>query len=73
LGLSNYSFNGAGVTGQAPSGIVNADLSWELSETKDLGLDVGILKNRFTASFDIYTKNNTTVIIECSDPTGEWF
>lgn len=73
LALSNYSFNGAGVTGQAPSGIVNPDLGWELSETKDIGLDIGILKNRFTASLDYYIKDNTRLLLNVPIPVASGF
>jgi TonB-linked SusC/RagA family outer membrane protein len=73
LSLSNYSFNGAGVTGQAPSGIVNPDLGWELSETKDIGLDIGFLRNRFTASFDYYIKDNTRLLLNVPIPIASGF
>jgi TonB-linked SusC/RagA family outer membrane protein len=73
LALSNYSFNGAGVTGQAPAGIVNPDLGWELSETKDIGLDIGILKNRFTASLDYYIKDNTRLLLNVPIPLDSGF
>ena len=73
LSLYNYSFNGTGAIGQAPSGIVNPDLGWELSETKNIGLDVGILKNRFTASFDYYIKDNTLLLLNVPIPLATGF
>lgn len=63
LGIYNYTFNGAGASGQAPAGIVNPDLTWEQAETFDVGLDVGILKNRITASFDIYRRINSSLLL----------
>lgn len=63
LGTYNYTFNGAGVVGQAPSGIANPDITWEKSETFDIGFDIGILKNRITASFDYYDKFNTELLL----------
>jgi len=73
LALSNYSFNGAGAVGQTPAGIVNPDLGWELSETKDIGLDIGILKNRFTASLDYYIKDNTRLLLNVPIPLDSGF
>lgn len=63
LGVYNYSFNGAGANGQAPSGITNPDLSWEKAETFDIGLDLGIMKNRITASLDFYSRNNSSLLL----------
>src|SRR5699024_4435762 len=59
LGGYNYSFNGKSVVGQAPSNIVDPDLTWEKSQTINVGLDFGVLKNRITGSFDYYQKENT--------------
>lgn len=63
LGQYNYSLNGASVIGAATSSIANPDLTWEKSETFDAGLDVTVLNNRLSASFDIYTKKNTGLLL----------
>jgi TonB-linked SusC/RagA family outer membrane protein len=63
LGIYNYTFNGVGASGQAPAGITNPDLTWELAETFDVGLDVGILLNRISASFDYYTRTNSSLLL----------
>jgi TonB-linked SusC/RagA family outer membrane protein len=63
LGVYNYTFNGVGVTGQAPNSITNPDLTWEKAETFDIGLDVGFLRNRFTASFDVYRRTNSSLLL----------
>lgn len=73
LGVYNYTFNGVGVSGQAPAGIANPDLTWEQAETFDVGLDVGIMKNRFTASFDIYSRLNTALLLNVPVPAGTGF
>src|SRR5208337_875511 len=39
------------------------NIKWEQTTTQNLGVDVGFLKNRFTASFDIY-KRTTDRLIE---------
>lgn len=63
LGFYNYTFGGAGVTGQAPSGVANPNLTWETSETYDAGFDVGILRNRIYASFDYYTRLSSDLLL----------
>jgi TonB-linked SusC/RagA family outer membrane protein len=63
LGTYNYSFNGNSAIGQAPNGITNPALSWEKSETYDVGIDVGILNNRITASVDYYNKLNSDILL----------
>ncbi|MDR1415228.1 MAG: SusC/RagA family TonB-linked outer membrane protein [Odoribacteraceae bacterium] len=40
-----------------------ADLRWEKTRTYNLGLDVGLLKNRFTLSAEAYRKHTEDVII----------
>lgn len=59
----NYSFNSTQVTGVAPAGITNPDLTWEKSETFDAGFDVSVLNNRISVSFDYYNKLNTALLI----------
>lgn len=73
LGMYNYTFGGAQVFGQAPSGIPYPDLSWEKAETYDIGFDLGILKNRFTASFDYYRRTNTALLLNVPIPQSTGF
>lgn len=63
LAAYNYTFGGTAVVGQAPNVIYNPNLTWEESRTIDAGLDVGVLRNRITASFDIYTKLNYNLLL----------
>ncbi|WP_207424028.1 SusC/RagA family TonB-linked outer membrane protein [Desertivirga brevis] len=58
LGFNNYTFNSTNAPGQAPSRITNPELSWEKSETFDVGVDFGLFSNRLTGSFDYYRKLN---------------
>ena len=38
-------------------------MSWESQKEFDLGLDIGILKNRFNFTFDYYFKNNYNLLL----------
>jgi TonB-linked SusC/RagA family outer membrane protein len=65
LGIYNYPFGTTPATGigQAPNVLANPDLKWEKSQTYDVGLDFGFLKNRITGSFDYYNKLNTDLLL----------
>ncbi len=73
LGTNNYTFNGVSVIGQSPAGITNPDLTWEKSETYNIGFDLGLIRNRITASFDYYDKLNTALLLNVPIPTATGF
>ena len=52
----NYSFNNVLVNGLAVSSYANDALRWETTTSTDIGLDIGVLKNRLTAEFDLYQR-----------------
>ncbi len=73
LSTYNYSFNGKSAVGQAPSNIVDPDLTWEKSRTMNVGFDFGVLKNRITGSFDYYVKENTSLLMNVAIPEASGF
>jgi TonB-linked SusC/RagA family outer membrane protein len=64
----NYSFNGGYVIGQATGAVANPNLTWEKSETYDAGFDISVLNNRLSASFDIYTRKSTALLLNVPIP-----
>ncbi|WP_158797551.1 TonB-dependent receptor [Pedobacter sp. L105] len=70
-----YSGTGAygGLPGQIPSQIANPDLSWEKTKQLDIGLDVGILGNRVTGTFDYYQKNTSNLLLNVPVPETSGF
>ncbi|MCR5759569.1 MAG: TonB-dependent receptor [Bacteroidales bacterium] len=52
-----------------PSKSVNQNLTWETSETVDVGLDIDLFKNRLTLSADYYNKRTFNLI---QDQTMGW-
>lgn len=62
LGNYGYTFNGNQVTGFAPSGITNPDLSWEKSEMVNVGMDLSILRNRVSLSAEYYNKKTRDLL-----------
>jgi TonB-dependent starch-binding outer membrane protein SusC len=75
LSFANYSFGGTQANGQIinPTIFPNPDLSWEESETINIGLDIGVLKNRLFASVDYYTKRNTNLLLSIPVPQASGF
>jgi TonB-linked SusC/RagA family outer membrane protein len=69
----NYTFGGLIAPGQAPNKVGNSQLKWERNRTLDFGADFGVLKNRITASFDVYTKNSLDLLLNVPVPTGAGF
>ncbi len=73
LGFDNYSFGGALAAGQVPTNFANSGLSWETSETINIGLDIGLFENRIYTSFDYYTKRNSDLLLSIPIPTAVGF
>jgi TonB-linked SusC/RagA family outer membrane protein len=48
--------------------IGNTNLGWELSKTADLGMDLGLFKNRLNVTADIYNTNTSDIIMPRSLP-----
>lgn len=63
LSAYNYSFNGASAGGSAAASAVLRDLTWEKSQTYDAGFDLTVLNNRLSATFDIYTRKSSGLLL----------
>jgi TonB-linked SusC/RagA family outer membrane protein len=72
LAKYNYSFgtgDGTLATGYAPSGFSNPDLTWEENRQTDVGLDVGILNERFTLAIDYYNRVTDNLLYSIPVPS----
>lgn len=58
----NYSLGGTLVSGAATTRLSNADITWESTTTKDLGLDLDILNGRLGLVVDMFDKHTTGVL-----------
>ena len=71
--------SGGGAGGYLGSGSLrqntlgNPNLSWEQSIQKNLGLDFGFFKSRITGSVDVYSKDNSQLILGITLPTSSAF
>jgi TonB-linked SusC/RagA family outer membrane protein len=75
IGLAGYVLGAtpALANGQAPNVVANPDLQWEKSQTYDIGVDFGFLRNRITGSFDYYNKLNTQLLLQVPIPAVTGF
>ncbi len=46
----------------------NPDLKWETTKQADVGLEIGVLKNRLTGEFDYYHRQTDDILVELSTP-----
>lgn len=73
LQTSQYTFNNALAVGQSSANFPNKGLGWEISKSINGGLDFGIMKDRITGSFDIYTKTNSNLLLNVPVPFASGF
>ena len=74
LGSNSWTF-GANqrVTGFFPNKIPNPDLKWEKTGQLDVGIDIGLFKNRFRITADYYKKKTTDLLYDVAIPTASGF
>lgn len=61
--LYGYGANYNQLPGSAPSTIGNSDLTWELTKTFDIGVDIMAFKNRVGLSVDYYEKKTSDLLL----------
>lgn len=69
LTLSNYTFNNNLVNGVIPSTLGNIKLGWEKNEQLDIGMELGIFKNRISLTADVYNRETKDLLLAVGVPT----
>lgn len=64
LNSNNYVIGNSSVPGTAVGTIPNPQLSWEESESTNLGLDIGLFKGRINTTFNVYRKENSQLLLQ---------
>lgn len=59
---SNYWFDKGLVSGASQSQLANESISWEKSEQLNVGVDVGLVNQKLTFTFDYYTRDITDML-----------
>jgi TonB-linked SusC/RagA family outer membrane protein len=76
-GLGNYEVQGGygsqglynNNAGFLNTGIINGNLRWEKSKTTDIGLDLGILRNKITLVFDYFDRRTSDLLTNLALPS----
>ena len=64
----NYLLNGKLATGITPASLAYNNVSWEKVTTANFGLDLGLLNNRLTASFDYFIRYTNDMVVSKTYP-----
>lgn len=66
LQVANYAFGNSGVivNGFSPYRVEVPNLTWELTEQTNLGLDLSLLNDRFSFSLDYYVKKTKDLLLQ---------
>ena len=74
LGVAGQAvIDGQYVVGIAPNQIPNPDLRWERTGQFNVGLDMGFVEGRVSASLDYYIKNTTDLLLNLPVPITSGF
>jgi TonB-linked SusC/RagA family outer membrane protein len=73
LERTRYNFGANGAAGYRPGSIPNEDLVWERTAQLDAGVDFGLLHNRVSGTFDIYSEKTSDLLLSRSLPASTGF
>jgi TonB-linked SusC/RagA family outer membrane protein len=73
ISAAPYVIGGVLNTGSATASIGNPDLRWERNAQFDIGLDLGLFRNRISISADYYYKKTSDLLFDVSVPTSSGF
>ena len=71
--VSNYVINGAVVEGRRQTSLGNSLLTWETSVGSGIGVDIGLLNDRFEFTFDYYQKTTDGLFFGIEIPLSSGF
>lgn len=65
-----YPIGGSAAVGTTAFGLANPDLKWEETKQQNIGLDLGIFDNKFTAALEYYENRSDDLLIRVPTPTS---
>jgi TonB-linked SusC/RagA family outer membrane protein len=71
--ISKYYLNYVTYTATYSSNLANADLKWESTESKNIGIDISVLKNRLNLTADYYIKDTRDLLTQRTLPTSSGY
>jgi TonB-linked SusC/RagA family outer membrane protein len=73
IGSSNYSFGNGLASGRVSGSIANENLTWEKADEFDLGLDLAVINNRLSFTFDYYNRITSDLLLNAELPSASGF
>ena len=70
---ANYVFNNVLGSGKATTSLSNSELGWERTSQLDLGIDIGLFKDRVFLQYDYFRKYTTDMLYSLSVPQASGF
>jgi outer membrane receptor for ferrienterochelin and colicin len=67
-----YAFNEAVIPGFISAELANANLKWETTISRNLGIDFSLLNNRINASVDLYSNNTKDLLLSSKNTSYQW-
>ncbi len=64
----NYILGGVPANGAAQLSMANQNISWEATTTKDVGIDIGVIKDKLNITYDYYIRNTTGILLQLPIP-----
>jgi len=73
FGAYGTTLNGSGVLspGLEPVSLINNNLKWESNAQANVGIDMGFLRGKLSATIDLYRKKTTDLLLAV--PIGQWW
>ncbi|MBS1661488.1 MAG: TonB-dependent receptor, partial [Bacteroidetes bacterium] len=68
-----YANGGIAIGGFAPNAIPNPNLTWETQQQFNVGVDLGIFKNRLNLTIDHFSSKNKDLLLNVNVPTASGF
>lgn len=72
-GTTTYSIGNAPTLAFTPQSVANPNLKWETTEQKNLGLDLGLFRNRLNFTFDYFVKTTKDLLQSVQIPSQSGF
>ncbi|MBS1932754.1 MAG: TonB-dependent receptor [Bacteroidetes bacterium] len=63
LATYGYGNNYTGLPGSGPNNVGNPNLTWEKNKVANIGLDLGLLKDRITATIEYYHRTTSDLLL----------
>src|SRR5690606_5395844 len=65
-----YPIAGGGAAGTTADGLANPDLKWEQTKQLNIGLDIGLFNEQFTAALEYYQNTSDDLLLSVPLPTS---